>query len=144
MLKQKAERVLRPYRPEDLFDLAADVERYPEFLPWWIAARIRARAGSVYTTDQILGLGPLRVRFGSKTVLDRPTRIDVTSDDAPFRRFALVWTFAPVAKDGCRVSLSAELELNSLLLERVVERILPKIVADIMAAFDVRAHDLAE
>ena len=51
MLTRRAERLLS-YSPEQLFDLAADVERYPKFLHWWKAARIKRRDGDVYYTDQ--------------------------------------------------------------------------------------------
>ena len=139
MVSQKVERVLFSCEPEQLFDLAADVERYPEFLRWWVAARILRREGDIYYTDQVLGLGPLRVRFGSKTVLHRPERIDVTSDEPPFRRFSLSWLFEPQPCAGCRVSLVAELELRSGLLQRVMDRVLPVAIADIIAAFEARA-----
>jgi coenzyme Q-binding protein COQ10 len=92
MLIRRAERLL-PYSPDQLFDLAADVERYPKFLHWWKAARIKSRHDDVYYTDQDLAFGPLRVRFGSKASLHRPNRVDVTSHDQPFRDFKLSWTF---------------------------------------------------
>ena len=141
MLTQSAERQL-PYSREQLFDLAADVERYPEFLRWWITARVRKREGEVYYTDQVLGLGPIRVRFGSKTELRRPERIDVTSEESPFRQFKLSWIFESLPGVRCRVILVAELELHSYLLQQLVERVLPAAIADIVAAFEARAHRL--
>jgi coenzyme Q-binding protein COQ10 len=133
------ERVLPRSRPEPLFDLAADVERYPEFLRGWLAARIVRRDADVYYTDQILGLGPLRVRFGSKTVLDRPQRIHVTSAEPPFRRFELTWMFEPLPDGSCRVRLDARVELRVPLLQRVVDQLLPRAIAGIADAFEARA-----
>ena len=133
---------MRGFRPEQLFDLASDVERYPEFLRWWIAVRVLQRSTKAYHTEQILGLGPLRVRFGSKTVLHRPRRIDVTSSEPPFRRFALSWIFEAVPGAGCRVSLLAGLELRSPALQRIVNLALPRVIADIAAAFEARARRL--
>jgi len=141
MSSYQAQRVL-PYRCEQLFDLAADVERYPEFLRWWLAARIHRREADVYYTQQTLGLGPLRTRFGSKTVLRRPQRIDVTSDQAPLRHFRLSWLFAPQPHAGCRVTVIADIELRSLLLQRALDLILPGTVADMIASFEARARDL--
>jgi coenzyme Q-binding protein COQ10 len=139
MFRQRVERSL-PYSPERLFDLVADVERYPEFLRWWITARVGQRQGNVYYTDQVLGLGPFRMRFGSKTVLRRPERIEVTSDEPPFRQFRLGWIFEPRPGPGCKVSLAAELDFRSGLLERIVNRALPAAIADIIEAFEARAH----
>ena len=141
MLNAKRERLL-PYTAEQLFDLAADVERYPEYLRWWIAARIRKREANVFYTDQVLGLGPIRVTFGSRTVLQRPTRIDVTSNDAPFQQFKLSWNFAAQDGAGCRVSLAAEFELRSFVLQRILDQALPTASADVIAAFETRAHRL--
>jgi coenzyme Q-binding protein COQ10 len=141
MSGQKRERLL-PYTCEQLFDLAADVERYPEYLPWWMAARIRRREANTYFTDQVLGLGPIRVSFASRTVLQRPTRIEVTSRDFPFRQFKLSWNFVTVAETGCRVSLIAEFELRSVLLQGILDRVLPGATAEVIAAFEARARSL--
>ncbi len=141
MLSQRVDRLL-PYSREQLFDLAADVERYPEFLRWWIMARIWKREGKVYYTDQILGLGPIRLHFCSRTELHRPERIEVISDEAPFRHFRLSWIFQSHSGDHCQVTLVAEFELRSGLLQRLIGRVLPVAIADVIAAFEIRAHEL--
>jgi len=125
-----------------MFDLAADIERYPEFLHWWIAARIRTRDSNICYVEQVLGLGPVRLQFASKALLRRPERIDVTSSDPPFRRFILSWLFESLASAGCRASIVAELEFRSRLLQQVADRVLPATVADIIAAFEARARAL--
>jgi coenzyme Q-binding protein COQ10 len=139
MLSQAVERLLA-YSPEQLFDLAADVERYPEFLRWWIAVRIRKREGEAYYTDQILGFGPIRIRFDSRTALHRPRRIDVTSDRPPFREFKLAWTFEPRPGGCCRAGLAAELRFRSFLMQQIVGQILPTAIDDIITAFEARAR----
>ena len=130
------------YMPEQLFDLAADVERYPEFLPWWVAARVRKREGNVYYTDQVIGLAMARQRFGSKTVLQRPERIDVTSTDRMFRNFHLIWLFDPLPDNVCQVALVVDLELRSKLIQNLFGRAISRTVGSIMSAFEVRAHRL--
>jgi coenzyme Q-binding protein COQ10 len=141
MVTQRVERLL-PYAAEQLFDLAADVERYPEYLPWWISARIRKRLSNEYHTDQVLGLGPFRVKFGSRTILQRPGRIDVTSADFPFRKFRLTWTFEPRPGPACKVTVFSEFELGLSALQRLYDRVLPSAIGDIMAAFERRAGRL--
>lgn len=138
MLIQRVERVL-PYTSEPLFDLAADVESYPELLPWWIEAHVTRRETDRYWTDQTIAFGPLRARFSSMTVLCRPERIDVTSRDPPFRLFDLSWTFEPERERATRVNLTARFDLRSALLEQLVAPILQRIVAQIIAAFEARA-----
>lgn len=128
------------YTPEQLFDLVADVDRYPQFLPWWIEAKVRKREGDVYYTDQIVGFGPIRERFGSRTVLRRPERIDVTSSDRPFQHFHLVWQFNPVSGKGCRVVLKVDLEFRSQFLQGLFSWRLAGETRRIMAAFESRAE----
>ncbi len=131
-----------PFSCEQVFDLAADIERYPEFLSGWISARIQKRESDICYVDQVVGLGPLRLQFISKAVLYRPERIEVTSTEAPFRRFSLSWGVAAVPPAGCRVSVTAEVELQSRMMQHVVNQILPAAVDDIITAFEARARRL--
>jgi coenzyme Q-binding protein COQ10 len=141
VLSRQISRVL-PYTAEQLFDLAADVERYPEFLQWWIKVRVRNRADDVYYTDQVLGIGPLHVEFRSKTVQCRPQRIDVTANEAPFRNFRLSWLFEPQGAGHCRATLTAELEFRSFLIERLADKAVSGGLNDIVDSFVRRAHRL--
>ena len=141
MVIEKVGRLL-PFTREQAFDLAADIERYPDFLRGGMTARILQRESNVCYVDQVLGIGLIRVQFSSKALLRRPERIDVTSSDPPFRRFSLSWLIEAGPSAGCRVSIVADLELRSRILQQVVERVLPATVVDMMAAFEARAHDL--
>lgn len=142
---QAVERLL-PYSAQELFDVAADVERYPEFLPGWIAASVRTRErgveSSVYYTDQVVGFGPVRVRFASRTVLRPPYRTDVASDDPSFRGFRLSWIFIAEPHGKCRVILRAVFEFRSRLLQSAAEHALGAVAADVLSAFEARARAL--
>jgi coenzyme Q-binding protein COQ10 len=135
-------RSLLPYAQDQLFDLAADVERYPDFVPWWVAARIRKREGDVYYTDQVIRFAMVRKRFGSRTVLQRPERIDVTSTDGAVRNLHLTWLFEPRLRNRCQVSLAVELELGSRLIEDLFAQAMTRAVEPIMSAFEGQAHRL--
>ena len=52
-----------PFTPDQLFDLVADIERYPEFLPWCVAARVRRRDGNTVWADLVIGFRMFRERF---------------------------------------------------------------------------------
>jgi coenzyme Q-binding protein COQ10 len=131
-----------PYTQDQLFDLAADVERYPDFVPWWVAARVWKREGNVYYTDQVIRFAVVRKRFGSKTVLQRPERIDVTSTDGPVRNLHLTWLFDGRPENRCQVSLAVELELRSQLIQDLFTQSMVRAVGAIMAAFEAQAHRL--
>jgi coenzyme Q-binding protein COQ10 len=130
------------HTPEQLFDLAADVERYPEYLPWWVAARVRRRGTESYETDQIIGLGPIRQRFTSRTVLHRPTTIEVTSTERPFEHFILRWMFERLPQGGCHVALTVDMALRAGFLQDLFDQTLARGVAGVMTSFEARARQL--
>jgi len=125
-----------------IFDLVADIERYPEFLPWWISATITKREVDTWFVEQVLGRGPVRVRFASRAVLMRPEFIDITSSDLPFRQFTLRIRVVPNASAGCSLSISARVELRSLILQQLMQRVLATSIDDIIGAFEGRAHSV--
>jgi coenzyme Q-binding protein COQ10 len=128
-----------PYRPEELFEIAADVERYPEFLPWWLSATILRRADEVYYTDQTVGFGPIRQRFSTKTVLRPPHEIEVTSIDGPFETFQLTWRFGLLPQERCKVALTGMIELRAPMLRHLLGQMVSTSVGSILAAFEDRA-----
>lgn len=131
-----------PYPAEALFDLVADVERYPEFLPFWAAARIRRRAGNVLFVDQLVRLSFLRWRFSTEAELDRPRRLRITSSQAPFRRLEIVWRFDPLAPRACRVRLEASYGFRSRATKALVARRMDSAIRQYAHAFEQRAREV--
>ncbi len=127
--------------PADLlFDLVADVERYPEFLPMWKRARIQHWDGpSTYFTEQEVGFGPIRERFTTKTVLARPASIAVISSDRLFREFFIHWNFAD-AGDNCQIGIQLKWQARSFLLQKGIDLVLPKTAEMMVDAFERRAR----
>ncbi len=139
----RIERISRlPFSCEEIFGLAADIERYPEFVPGWISARILEREADTLHVEQTVGVGPAHLRFSSTTVLHRPERIDVTSAEPPFRHFSLTWLFRPGPSASCDLSVIVDLELQSRLLQHLVSRALPASIEGVIAAFEARARRL--
>jgi coenzyme Q-binding protein COQ10 len=134
------ERVL-PYTPEQLFALVADVERYPEFLPWCVGARITERRPDLIVADLIIGFRMFRERFTSRVALDPPQRIDVAYAEGPFRYLNNHWTFAAVPV-GCRLGFFVDFEFRSRLLQKVIEVLFSEAVRRMVGAFEKRARDL--
>jgi coenzyme Q-binding protein COQ10 len=131
-----------PFPCGRLFEIAADVECYPEFLPGWKAVRTRPADDADYATDQMLAFGPVRERFTSKTYLDRPRRIRVVSHSRTFRHFEVNWRFEAVDDAKCRVHLDAHLGFKSRYMKGIVGRMLGKRLDEILSAFEGRAAAL--
>jgi coenzyme Q-binding protein COQ10 len=138
-----AEKRAMPYRPEQMFDLVADIERYPEFLPWCVAARIRERRDDIVIADLVIGFKMIRERFTSRVFLDRPgLRIDVAYTDGPFRRLDNHWIFEPVAGGGCLIDFYVDFEFRSLVLQRLIGALFNEAVRRMVQAFETRARTL--
>jgi len=136
-----AEQRVLPYTPEQLFALVADIERYPEFLPWCLAARIKERRADLIVADMIIGFRMFRERFTSRVALDAPHRIDVTYAEGPFRRLTNHWVFEK-APGGCRIDFFVDFEFKSRLMQKLIEVLFSEAVRRMVGAFEKRARDL--
>ena len=137
-----AEKRILPHKPAQLFDLVADVGRYPEFLPWCLAARIRRRDGNVIVADLVIGFKMLRERFTSQVKLDpAASRIDVTYVDGPFKDLNNHWVFLEDHK-GCMIDFYVDFEFRSRFLQRMMQPLFNEAVRRMVSAFETRAKDL--
>jgi coenzyme Q-binding protein COQ10 len=136
-----AERQLVPYAPERLFDLVADVGRYPEFLPWCVAARVRSRSESEIIADLTIGFGPFRESFTSRVSLDRPRTIKVKYERGPFRYLNNQWEFIP-HPNGTEVAFFVDFEFRSRILQSAIGVVFNEAVRRMVNAFKKRAHQV--
>ena len=137
-----AEKKLLPYTREQLFDLVADIERYPEFLPWCVGARIRERKDNEIVGDLLIGYKMVRERFTSRVVLSRPDRIDVSYSEGPFKYLNNHWLFLPQSDGRCLIDFYVDFEFRSKMLQKIMEMFFTEAVKRMVAAFEARAHAL--
>ena len=136
-----AERRLIEYSPEQLFDLVADVDRYPEFLPWCVGARVRSHVENELVADLTIGFGPFRETFTSRVALDRPHSAHVRYERGPFRYLNNKWTFTEHPQ-GCLVDFFVEFEFRSRLLQAAIGAVFNEAVKLMVRAFLKRARDV--
>lgn len=136
------EKSVLPYTQAQLYELVADVERYPEFVPCWIEASVRRRTNQIVQVEQVLNLGAVRRRFVSRAVLQPPTGVRVTSDDGPFRRLDIQWGIEPLPEQGCTLSLATEFELRSGMLSHLLGGFFRGETGRLLRIFENRAHAL--
>lgn len=141
-----------PYAPERIFDLVADVARYPEFLPWTAAARIRSRkpceGGEVMEADLVISFKVFRERFGSRVTLlpdfeaNRQGRIETEYLDGPFKHLKSVWTFSPAQDGDCKVVFDVDFEFRNAILAGVIGLVFDEAMRRVVRAFEARAKVL--
>jgi len=134
-----AERKIVPYRPDQLFDLVADVGKYPEFLPWCVGARVLSRSETELAADLTIGFGPFRESFASHVDMERPHRIRVRYMKGPFRYLSNQWGFEPHPR-GSAVSFFVDFEFRSRLLQAAIGVVFNEAVRRMVNAFERRAR----
>ena len=138
-----AEQRVLPYRPDQLFDLVADIERYPEFLPWCVAARVRSKKEHEVVADLVIGFKMIRERFTSRVKLDRPARrIDVAYTEGPFRYLNNHWVFHEMPDGTTRLDFFVDFEFRSVMLQKIIGMLFNEAVRRMVAAFEARAKAL--
>jgi coenzyme Q-binding protein COQ10 len=136
-----AEHKIVPYRADQLFDLVADVGKYPLFLPWCAAARVRSRTETELVADLTIGFGPFRESFTSRVRLDRAKTVQVQYENGPFRYLNNNWTFTPDPR-GCRVDFFVDFEFRSRLLQSAIGVVFNEAVRRMVNAFLKRARTI--
>src|SRR3954454_15453386 len=137
-----AEKRVLPYKPEQMYDLVADIEKYPQFLPWCLAARIRKREGNVVYADLIIGFKMIRERFTSRVTLSPPDRIDVSYTEGPFSYLNNHWIFNPTEDGGCLIDFYVDFEFRSKMLQKIIGVLFNEAVRRMVTAFESRALQL--
>jgi coenzyme Q-binding protein COQ10 len=125
-----------------LFDLVADVERYPEFMSWLVDSRIRHRQDNTVVVAMTVAFGPVRKRFTTTGVLHRPHRIDITSDDPMFDHFVQRWTFESAAGDSTIIGYHVDLKFRSRMLQTLMAAAFSNEAAATISAFKRRADQV--
>ncbi len=136
-----AERRVVGYRPEQIFDLVADIGKYPEFLPWCLGARVRAQSEREVVADLTIGFGPFRESFTSRVALERPRLVRVRYENGPFRYLNNQWRFAPDPR-GTHVDFFVDFEFRSRLLQAAIGVVFNEAVRRMVNAFLRRAGEV--
>lgn len=142
-----------PYTADQMYALVADIERYPEFLPWNSAARIRSRRpgpddSELIEADLVISFKVFRERFGSRVTLwPAEKRIDTEYLDGPFKYLRSGWSFADLPPvegrpGGCKVDFFVDFEFRNAILGKVIGVVFGEAMSRIVRAFEDRARAL--
>ena len=133
------------HTPGEMFDLVADVERYPDFLPLCESLKVRRRSTSgedveTLVAEMAVGYKAIQESFTSRVTLDRPhLQILVEYIDGPFSFLENRWTFAP-APGGCEVEFAIDYEFKSLALRLLMGAMFDRAFKKFVEAFENRAN----
>lgn len=137
-----AERRAMPYTPEQMFNLVAAVDLYPQFLPWCLASRITKRDGNVFYADLVIGYKMVREKFGSRVTALKPDHIHVEYLSGPMKHLSNHWRFLPQADGTCIIDFYVDFEFRNPVLQKLISVFFEEAVKRMVGAFESRAHDL--
>ena len=134
-----------PHSATDMFDLVADVERYPEFVPLCHSLKIRQRTPKddgteIVVADMTVSFKLVREAFTSEVTLDRPNlKIAVRYLRGPFSSLENRWTFEPKGEEASDVGFYIAYEFKSRMLALLMGSMFDVAFARFSAAFEKRA-----
>ena len=130
-----------PYTAEQMFTLVADVARYPEFLPWVVATRIRRDSETEMLADMIVGFKGLREQFTSRVNKRPHSAILVDYIDGPLKQLHNEWHFRP-EDNGCIVDFQVEFAFRNRMFERLAGQVFARALQKMTSAFEERAAQI--
>ena len=131
-----------PYSPLKMFDLVADIEKYPEFLPWCVASRVISNDKNILIADLMIGFQVFKEKFRSRVNLDKKNmKIYVSYEDGPFKFLTNIWEFKEY-KNHCEINFYLDFEFKNIFFQSLMERLFSDAVTRMVAAFEKRAAHL--
>jgi coenzyme Q-binding protein COQ10 len=132
---------------ENMFDLVADVEKYPQFVPLCRSLKIKSRAEKENTTIIVASMTVayklIQQTFTSRVTLDKPNlKILVEYLDGPFSRLQNRWTFAPTGENSCEVEFFIDYEFKSRTLAILMGAMFDTAFRKFAIAFEKRADEI--
>jgi len=132
----------------DMFDLVADVEQYPQFVPLCQSLHVRKRFAEgegreVIVADMTVAYKLIRETFTSRVTLDRPKlEILVEYLEGPFRKMNNRWTFRPTGEGSCDVEFFIAYEFRSRMLGLLMGTMFEAAFRRFAVAFERRADEI--
>jgi len=131
-----------PFSAQQMYELVADVDRYPEFLPWVIGTRIRSNSDTEMLADMIVGFRNLRETFSSRVQKTPGERIEVDYLDGPLKELNNIWIFEEAPTGGCIVDFTVDFTFRNRVFQTIAGQFFDKALRKMTDAFIVRAEAL--
>jgi coenzyme Q-binding protein COQ10 len=137
-----------PYTADLMFQVVADVEQYPKFLPWvsalHVISREQVKGREVLKAHMTVGFKSFRESYTSRVILDPAGRtIDVVQTEGPFRVLENHWRFTPES-EGCRIDFAIQFEFRNPILNAVAGAAFGRVMLKTEDAFIDRARKISK
>lgn len=132
----------------DMFDLVADVEKYPDFVPLCDGMKVRSRTDkddgvTVMVAAMTVAYKMIRQTFTSRATVDKPNlKILVEYLDGPFSRMQNRWTFTATGQNTCEIEFFIDYEFKSRTFGMLMGAVFDSVFRRMAAAFEKRADEI--
>lgn len=138
-MKKISRTVLLNYSAEQMFDIVADVEGYPGFLPWCGGAQVLEQTETLMRATILIQKLGLKKSFTTRNTLTQGERMEMQLVDGPFKSLNGEWCFKALDKSACKVSFVIEFEVESGLMSQLLGNIFEQIANTLVDSFVERA-----
>lgn len=141
-MKRIARSAIVPHSAAQLYALVEDIESYPRFLPWCVAAEVLSRGADATRARLTIGMRGVKQSLTTQNENRAPQAIDLRLVEGPFRHFAAAWRFGPLGEQACKVEFSMEFEFASRALATLLRPVFEHIADSMVDAFTRRADQV--
>lgn len=134
--------VLVPHSCAQMFKLVADVQKYPEFMPWCGGSAVHREDESGMDASVTISLAGIRQTFTTRNKHDYPHNISIELIDGPFSDLTGNWEFQELGPDACKVLYTMQYQFSSRALEAVVGPVFNRIASSFIDSFTKRAQNV--
>ena len=130
-----------PYSADQMYQMVADVDKYPDFLPWCQGVRVYNQRDDSLYADLIIGFKMFRERFTSHVTFS-DDRIEVEYIKGPLKYLHNHWQFTALEEGRCHVDFLVDFEFRNKIFEKMIGGFFTEAVAHMIHAFEKRADEL--
>ncbi len=145
-----------PYNIHQLYDIVADIAKYPEFLPWCRAARILKRDENVLLAELVISFGIYTESYVSRVSLTPPSQeegkstypyiatITAELEKGPFTHLNNHWMFRRISENQTEIDFSVDFDFKSKILSKLIGSMFDSVTRKMIGAFEKRASLLKD
>lgn len=141
-----AEKRILPFSPRQLYDVVADIQHYPDFLPWVTTTKVskhhKDKDGEHFLADVTIGYKIFTYPYKCRVHLTPHHRIDIEYIEGPFTYLNNHWIFTPLNEKLTEIDFFIDFEFHTPALQTFLQPVFTQVVSHMISAFEKRAFEI--
>lgn len=132
--------VFLSYSAEQMFELVANVEDYPKFLPWCGGVKVIERTDDTLVANLAINFHGVKQSFTTKNHNTPSTQMKMQLVDGPFKCMDGIWNFKALREDACKIDFELHYEFSNIILAQLIGPVFGVIANSMVDSFCKRAE----